>query len=133
MNRMRKTRGFALIAALFILVLLAGAGGVMIRLAAEHQATASFALLGARAYHAARSGAEWALYEATNGGGCPAASFSLTEGATDGFDVVITCSSSTHVEGTTSRATLQITSTADYGSFGTRDYVARSVDVTVVQ
>ncbi len=130
----RHRRGFALVAALFILVMLAGAGSVMVRLGAEHQSTSSFALLGARAYHAARSGAEWALYEAAaTPGSCPAATFTLSEGAAAGFDVAVTCSSSTHVEGTTSRSILQIESTADYGSFGSRDYVARSVAVTIVQ
>ncbi len=122
-----------MIAALFILVLLAGAGSVMVRLGAEHQATASFALLGTRAYHAARSGAEWALYEAANGGGCPAATFTLSEGASAGFDVVVTCSASTHVEGATSRSIMQIESTADFGSYGSRDFVARTVNVTVVE
>jgi len=133
MTRIRRKSGFALIASLFILVLLAGAGSVMVRLGAEHQATASFALLGTRAYHAARSGVEWALYQSANGGGCPAGSFTLSGGASDGFDVVVTCSSSTHVEGTTTNSTLQIQSTADYGTFGTRNYVARSVEVTIVQ
>ena len=133
MSRRRRTRGFALVAALFILVALAGAGSIMVRLSAEHQATSSFALLGTRAYHAARSGAEWALHEAANGGGCPSASFTLSEGAAAGFDVVVSCTSTSHVEGSTARSTLQVQSTADFGTFGARDYVARSVEVTIVQ
>lgn len=52
----------------------------MLNFASTHQATATMALLGAKAYHAARSGTEWAVHEAANGGGGPAASFSLTEG-----------------------------------------------------
>ncbi len=133
MKSRRCNDGFALIAAIFILVLLAGVGSAMMNISATHQATASMALLGTRAYHAARSGAEWAVYEAVNSGGCPAANFTLNEAATTGFDVVVTCSSTTHVEGPTSRDTLQIQSTASYGAFGDRDYASRTLNVTVVQ
>lgn len=133
MKTIRHEGGFALIAVIFILVMLAGAGSAMLKISAGHQATASMALLGARAYHAARSGVEWAVYEAVNGTGCPAAGFALNEGAAAGFDVDVTCSTTTHVEGSTGRATLQIRSTAEYGNFGDRDYVSRTLNATVVQ
>lgn len=133
MRQTRKDRGFALVAVIFILVILSAVGSAMLKISATHHATATMALLGARAYHAARSGAEWAIYEAVNSGGCPAAVFALTEAASVGFAIAVTCSSSTHVEGTTSRSTLQIQSTAGYGSFGDRDYVSRTLDITVVQ
>ncbi len=133
MTHTRGRDGFALIAALFILVLLSGVGSAMLNISAGHQATVSMAVLGSRAYYAARSGAEWAVYEATNGSACPTGGFSLSQGATAGFDVVVTCASSTHVEGATSRATLQIQSSAEYGNFGDRDYVSRTLEVTLVQ
>lgn len=129
----RRKRGFALVAAIFILVSLAGVGAAMLNISAAHQATATLALLGSRAYHAARSGAEWAVYEAVTNGGCPAASFSLNEGAADGFDVQVSCTSSAHIEGSTSKSILQIESTAEYGSFGDRDYVARKLNATIVR
>lgn len=44
----------------------------------------------------------------------------------------LTCASTTHVEGPTARSTLQIQSTAAYGSFGNRDFVSRTLNVTVV-
>lgn len=37
------------------------------------------------------------------------------------------------VEGVTSRSTLHIQSTASYGSFGNRDYVSRTLNLTVLQ
>ncbi len=125
--------GFALVAAIFILVILAGVGSAMLNISAAHQSTATLALLGTRAYHAARSGAEWAVYTAANSGGCPAATFTLAEAAAAGFDVEVTCSPSSHQEGTTSRTTLEIQATAEYGDFGDRDYVSRTVHVSVVR
>lgn len=73
------------------------------------------------------------ITRAINSGGCPAASFALTEAASDGFQVEVTCTSTSHIEGTTSRSTLQIQSTGSYGSFGDRDYVSRTLNVTVLQ
>ena len=37
------------------------------------------------------------------------------------------------VEGVTSRSTLHIQSTASYGSFSNRDYVSRTLNLTVLQ
>lgn len=133
MSRTRRQQGFALVGAIFILVSLAGVGAAMLNISAAHQATSTFALLGSRAYHAARSGTEWAVYDAVTNGGCPAATFSLNEGATAGFDVQVTCTSSAHTEGVSSQTILQIESTAEYGSFGDRDYVARTLSATIVR
>ena len=132
-ERARTEGGFALVIAIFILVLLSGVGSAMLNISAAHQQTATMALLGTRAFQAARSGAEWAVYVAINSASCPAASFALTEAASAGFQVTVSCASSTHVEGTTSRSTLQIQSTAEYGSFGGRDFVSRTLNVTIVQ
>jgi MSHA biogenesis protein MshP len=133
MKPRRRESGFALVVVIFILVILASAGGAMLNIASTHQASATMALLGTKAYHAARSGTEWALHQAANGGGCPAATFSLTEGGAAGFDVEVTCTSSTHVEGATSISTLHIASLARYGSFGDRDYVSRTLKASVLQ
>ncbi len=133
MKPARKKGGFALVFAIFILVVLSGVGTAMLNISSTHQATATMALLGTRAFLAARSGAEWAVYEAVNNGGCPAATFALTEAASAGFQVTTTCTTSTHIEGITSRSTLHIQSTASYGSFGDRDYVSRSLHLTVLQ
>lgn len=118
---------------IFILVSLAGVGAAMLNIRAAHQATATLALMGSRAYYAARSGAEWAVYEAKSSGGCPAATFSLTESATAGFDVEVTCTSSAHVEGASTQTVLQIESTAEYENFGDRDYLARTLNATIVR
>ncbi len=127
-----RDRGFALLAAIFVLVIMSGAGALALRVSATQSRNASMALLGARTYYAAYSGIEWATYKAINGGGCPSASFALAEETASGIAVSITCSSADHVEGATTRSTLSVESTASYGSFGDRDFISRGLQVTIV-
>ena len=51
--------GFALVGAVFLLVVLAAGAVVLARLVAAQQGTAALSLQQARAYHAARSGIAW--------------------------------------------------------------------------
>lgn len=130
----RATSGFALIAALALLVVLAGTGAVMLRMTGVQQAGTTVAILGLRADWAARSGVEWLLHEGVRLGGCPAASttLALTEGALAGFQVVVGCSESTHTEGADEYSVLVIRSEARFGAAGGRDYVYRQIQASVV-
>lgn len=132
--RAARRRGFALVAALAVLVLLASIGSMMLRLTGIQQAGSSTAILGSRAHFAARSGIEWALRSAVAAGTCPAASttLSLAEGALSGFSVVVTCSASTHVEGTRTRTHLALRARAEFGATGARDHVVREVGAAIV-
>ena len=126
--------GFALVAALGILVVLSLMGGAMLRLSSAQQAGSSAAILGARAHWAARSGIDWAIHRAVSTGDCPAASSTLNlgEGALSGFSVVVTCSSTPHAEGSEDRRSLLIQSQAQFGAVGSRDYVFRDVRASIV-
>ena len=130
----RNTHGFALIAALGILVVLASIGAVMIRLGGVQQAGVSTALLGQRARWAARSGIEWAVREAAGSGGCPAptTTLGLGEGAVSGFTVVVRCSQTSHWEGGAEFRSLTLRSEASFGALGTRDFVYRELVATIV-
>lgn len=125
--------GFALVAALVILVLLAALGSTMLRLTGTEQASASLALLGSRAHFAARSGIEWALRESVAAGGCPAPTTTLTlaEGALAGFRVEVSCSPSLHAEGSRTRTQLALRARAEFATAGSRDHVVREVAATV--
>ena len=57
-----RRRGFALVAALVVLVLLGSMGALMVRVTGVEQVGTSLSLLGARADLAARSGLEWAVH-----------------------------------------------------------------------
>jgi MSHA biogenesis protein MshP len=121
-------------AALAILVVLGAAGGVMLRLTSLQQSGSSAAILGTRANWAARSGIDWAIHRAVSTGGCPApaSTLNLSEGALSGFSVVVTCSATTHREGSLVRTSLVIESVAQYGTAGSTDYVFRDVRASIV-
>lgn len=59
-------RGFAIITAIFLLVILAAIGVAMVTLSTTQQTTSAIDVMGARAYQAARAGIEWALYQRLN-------------------------------------------------------------------
>lgn len=130
----RRERGFALIAALALLVVLGGTGAVMLRMTGIEQAGSTVAILGARANLAARSGIDWALHQAVATGDCPAAAsvLDLAEGALVGFVVTVRCSASSHFEGSEERRILSIESEASFGVLGGRDFVFREVQATLV-
>ncbi len=137
MTRVRRQRGFTLVSAIFLLVVLTVAGAYMVRISGVQRTTTSFALLGPKAYHAARSGIEWAIHAAINvPGSCPvgsttANSFSLSEGGLAGFGVSVTCTSAVHTEAGASETVFTIASTAAFGSFGDRDYVSRRLEARI--
>lgn len=97
--------GFAYIAAVVFLVVLAGFALAALRLSTGSQATVNAQLLGARASQAARGGLEWALWRIKGAGG----SASCTSGvdnttlpdfaAASGMNVTLTCTVRTYNEG----------------------------------
>jgi MSHA biogenesis protein MshP len=61
-----RNTGFALISAIFLMVVLAGLGVAMLTFTNTQQASSGYDVLGARAYQAARTGIEWGLYQRLN-------------------------------------------------------------------
>jgi MSHA biogenesis protein MshP len=127
----RLQRGFSLVPALFLLVVLAALGVVAVRLAGVQHQTVVLAMQSGRAYAAARSGVEWSAYQALNSGSCSAATLSLTEGGLSGFTVETDCSSTTHAEGPNTVNVYVIDAFAWSGSYGSPDYVSRRIRSTV--
>ncbi len=70
--------GFAAIAAIFVLVVLAALGAFMVTSSNTQQLTSALDVQGSRAYWAARAGLEWGLALAKTNGACPAATSSFT-------------------------------------------------------
>lgn len=132
-HRLRRS-GFALVAALAVLVLVASLGSMMLRLVSVEQAASSTSILGARAHFAAQSGIEWGLHEIIAASRCPAATtpLVLAEGALAGFRVDVACSESTHSEGTRLRTRFELRARAEWGAVGERDHVLREVSATAV-
>lgn len=124
-------RGYSLVPALFLLIVLAGLGTVAVRIGAVQSQTVVLGMLSSRAHAAARTGVEWAAYRAITGGNCDSASLSFTEAGLDGFSVDTICSVSTHTEGSSSVRVYAIEAFARFGSYGTPDYVSRRLRATV--
>lgn len=130
--RPRRQGGFSLVGAVFILVVLATAGGFLLDITGVQRETTNLILLQARAERAARAGLEWGVRRILLApGSCPVASFSLAESTLAGFDVAVTCTSSDHVETGTTTTIYRLQAKAERGSFGQRDYVSRTLAATL--
>ncbi len=124
-------RGFALVPALFLLVVLGALGLAAIRVGTGQQQTVTLGLMQARALAAANSGIEWGAYSAINNLGCASStSLTLTEGALNGFSVVVTCSATSFTSGSGTANSYVIKSTATFGTYGQPGYVRRVVSGT---
>ncbi|WP_298312525.1 hypothetical protein [Propionivibrio sp.] len=120
--------GFAIVSAIFLLVALAALGAFMLTLSNTQHLTSAQDVQGSRAYWAAKGGAQWAagVIIATNA--CPGGSPAFT----DGFNVVVACTSHDYVEGITTRRVYWVRSTASAGgAVGGAAYVEREVQVFI--
>lgn len=138
--------GFALISAIFLLVILSALGAFMVSLSTMQQTASILDLQGSRAYQGARAGIEWGAYqimtpENTNpaAGGvvqyvCPASASSMPAlgGSLKGFAVTLACVSNTYAEGGNVLTTYQLTATATYGTMPSPDYVERVTTASIV-
>jgi MSHA biogenesis protein MshP len=122
--------GFTLIAAIFLLVVVAALVVYITNIRVVQQTTLLYGVQGARASLAARSGIEWGIHRAIVNGSC-AATTSFTHAAFAGFDIEVQCGQTTHDEGGTTIDTFSLIAIASSGSFGSLDYVQRRIQASV--
>jgi MSHA biogenesis protein MshP len=115
-------KGFSIVTALFILLVLAVLGGFMVTMSGVQSRTSLWALQGARAYHAARSGLEWGVFQDLSAGACVSDTFTV-----DGFNVSVTCSEESFTEGGQNYKVYSLTSLAQTGIYGSNDYISRQL------
>lgn len=120
-------QGFAVVAAVFLVVVLAALGGFMVSISNTQHLTQAQDIQGTRAYWAARAGLEWGVGRVLAASACPAASSSL---AVEGFTVVVTCTATAYVDNG-NRTVYQFVSTASGG--GGVGTVERSVSSAMEQ
>jgi MSHA biogenesis protein MshP len=96
-----RQRGFGVIAAIVVLVVLAVLAAAVVRFGSVAQATNAQYVLSARAIQAARAGTDWGLWQAFKGSwtSCSGASQTLDLSASTGFHVTVSCDSRTFNEG----------------------------------
>jgi MSHA biogenesis protein MshP len=87
----RTDGGFALVSAIFLLVVLAGLAAFIVQISTQQQIGASADIQGVRAYQVARAGAEWGLHNHLRNSACPAISSFALGGNLAGFTVSVRC------------------------------------------
>lgn len=130
--RPRQT-GFALVAAMFVLIIIALVIAAMLRLAGNQHGTNSLAIQQARAYQAARAGLEWGISSALAGTCLPSKALVMSGSNLAEFDgVQVNCAPQTYSENGNSVRLYTLTATAQNGAPGTRpDYAYRRLTATV--
>lgn len=149
---LRLQQGFAAIAAIFLVVVLAALGGFMLTFSNTQHLTSAQDVQGSRAYWAARAGLEWGIGSvaaspgaaSTTEPGCPvseAGSTTVKSTTTigtnfdGGFSVAVTCEHADFTEGISgpNHFIFQFKSeaTATGGSPGTLGYIQRSISASM--
>lgn len=131
-RHLSQARGFSLITALFLLVVVAGLGAYLVSLATTQHLAGALAAQSSRAYYMAQSGLQWAAYRIqTNPGACPMVGTSfLLEGFTVSLDL---CTRTEITEGPDTYAIYDLQTSALVGNLGESSYVTRSLRVTFLE
>lgn len=138
----RMQRGFSLVTAIFLLVVIAALGSFAVTLSTTQQQSSALDLLGARAYQAARAGIEWGVYQMI---GNPAGMTCAVAGASNPvampvgstlaiFAVDVSCWSYAPVSEAGDTVTVfRLQSTATQGTVATSGYVERQIGATIAR
>lgn len=89
--RIARDKGFALVSAIFLLVVLAAMALFIVQISTQQQVGSSADIQGVRAYQAARAGAEWGLHNHLRNLSCVASSSFTPGGSLSGFTVTVQC------------------------------------------
>lgn len=91
-------RGFTLVSAIFLLVVIAGLGAALVTVSTSQQRAMTLDVQSSRAYQAARSGIEWGVHRvlATNGCFPDPSAFVPPAGTLSGFTVQVRCTAITN-------------------------------------
>ena len=128
-----KQAGFTLIAAVFLVVVVALIAGYAVSIGSAQQADTSLSLLARRADFAAQSGLEWAIARVINTDACPAngTSFSPAGTGISSFVVLVNCASTAITEGASSYSVYTVTVTATQGTESREDFARRTVTAQI--
>ena len=120
--------GFAAIAAIFLIVILAALGGFMVSFSNTQQLTSAQDLQGTRAYWAARAGLEWGIGSV----GATTCWATTPPASIDGFNVTISCNVASYTEGAATVYIFQLKSIASTDATpGSIGFVERSISAII--
>ena len=128
-------QGFAIITAIFILVVLAVLGAFMVNVSSNQHIGSALDVQGVRAYQTARAGIEWGLYQKLVANSCVAStSFVPAASSLADFTVTVSCNSYADVNGGPTTYTINAIACNATGSCPAASpgnlYVERRLDVT---
>ena len=129
---MKQQRGFSIVMAIFILVVLSLLGGYMVKLSGVQNATATNAVQAARAYQVARAGIEWSIAKVMGNCGATPNLTALTN--LNGFDIkveFVSGSPTSFSEGDTDFWFYKIKSKSEFGSYSNAGYISRTVEMSM--
>lgn len=133
LSRTHAQRGFAMVTAIFLLVVLAALGAAMLTFSSAQHVGSAMDVQGARAYQAARAGIEWGAYKVlinNPANVCPPSPTMLTlSGNLADFTVSVECTATT----SGALTAYQITSTASIGAIGSISRVERELQARIVK
>ena len=147
-------QGFSLVTAIFLLVVLASLGALMMTFFTAQQQSSALDVLGSRAYQAVRAGVEWSAFQITQSqvvspsgvfatacqGGTssvpvtPSTQPTLAGTPLSPFSLVVSCGAASSVEGANNVWVYDITATAsgvNGATPGSADYVEREIQVAI--
>jgi MSHA biogenesis protein MshP len=125
----QQQKGMTLIGAIFILVIVSLLGQFLVNISSVQRQTGLLALQSARVYQTANAGLEWGIAQVVVNHDCAAASDILNIG---NFTITVSCAEhGSFTENDQLMNIYLITADSRYGTFGSPDYVARSLEVKV--
>ena len=133
---MTAQRGFGIITAIFLLVVLSFLGIAMVSFSTSQHQSSAMDVMGSRAYQAARAGIEWAAYKVVNEPqpalAPPGSNINLGSlgGTLAPFSVTVNWSAASHVEGASTIWIYDVSAVAQTGgSSGDPSYIERVISV----
>ena len=130
MKRERRQNGTALVAAIFLIIVLALLGAAVAMLSKVQADTGLKTQLAANVYFGAKAGLEWGIQRAIAAGSCVASSpFTHSQGALNGVAVTVACTAA--AQGSATDLVYYITSTATVGTLGGVNYAERRLEATI--
>lgn len=145
----RRSRGFSLVTAIFLLVVLASLGAFMVVFTGLQQKTIQADVEGVRAYYAARAGINWGMYRALDPdntiapgaasfAACPVGTINTMTGTLASYTVVVVCTITPATEANREIRIYEMTATACNQAIcpapaPAAGYVERRVVVTVAK
>ncbi len=140
--------GFSLLSAIFLLIVISALGLFAVTFSNIQHQSSAIDVMGSRAYQAAKAGIEWGFFQITQSSiagtgfitacqsSSPTPQPTLPAGTQlSSFTINLSCSASSHTEGSSLIWVYQLTSTATItgASVGSLNYVERQLHVSIAQ